>query len=49
MKQKPCNHKERVDKIVQGAAKNGKYSVKKVYELINRSQRWEKIEIPLNL
>lgn len=50
LSQRQVNHKNRKDKlIIWGLSKEGKYSVKKGYELIINSQRWKKINIPLNL
>lgn len=43
------NYKEKNDKLIWVASKDERYKVKLGDELIKNSQRWEVIEIPLDL
>ena len=49
LKSRQTNHKERKNKLIWGASKDGNYKVKLGYEKIINSQQWNTIDIPLNL
>ena len=49
LKYQKVSHKERSDKLIWGASKDGRYCIKRGYNLIIQSQRWEAINMPLKL
>ena len=49
IRERKVNQMERVDKLIWGASKDGKYYVKKGCNLIIQSQRWKEVEMPLKL
>ena len=49
LKNYPISIKNREDKLIWAASKDGIYKVKEGYKLITNSQRWEASTLPINL
>lgn len=49
LRDRPINFHNREEKIIWAASKDGTYKVKEGYKIIINSQRWEEVNIPLNL